>query len=325
MATDVVEGTGPRVVPVDTGNGMMRPVAMAHLSWGAIIGGAVSALALWLLLYAFGMAVGLSTVDQNDPGSLKSSGIFAGIWGVIAPLLALFLGGLVAARGAGMQDRGSGALHGLVMWGLTTLLGAWMVTNLLSTVAGGMASVGKAAAQAGVSGVTSAAGQSGDLMASLGVDANSLLGPINQRLRSEGKPTLTAEQLQAVGRDVAGDALRQGRMDRNMLMQSIVQHTPLSRADAEDLATRMSTEFDQRKGQLSAQVDRAKDTAQQGALKVADATGKAFWGIFAALFLGMISAVLGAVTGVSRRQRLAAARTAPPPGSPRPVLRSSEV
>ena len=67
-----------------------------RVSWGAIFAGAVTALALWLLLYSFGLAVGLTVIDPSDTGSLKSSGIFTGIWGLVAPLVALFVGGLVA-------------------------------------------------------------------------------------------------------------------------------------------------------------------------------------------------------------------------------------
>jgi hypothetical protein len=41
-------------------------------------------------------------------------------------------------------------------------------------------------------------------------------------------------------------------------------------------------------------------------LKAADVTGKAFWGIFFALLLGLLSATAGALVGVSRRQRIEA-------------------
>src|SRR5687767_6362637 len=88
-----------------------------RLSWGAIIGGAVAAVSVWMMLYALGIALGLSAVDPNNPGSLKSSGIFTGVWGLISPLVALFIGGLIAGRGAGPIDKGAGAVHGFVMWG----------------------------------------------------------------------------------------------------------------------------------------------------------------------------------------------------------------
>ena len=51
-----------------------------RLSWGAIFGGAVTALGLWVLLYAFGLAVGLSSLDPANPHSVRGSSIFTGVW-----------------------------------------------------------------------------------------------------------------------------------------------------------------------------------------------------------------------------------------------------
>src|SRR3954451_21808678 len=128
----IVEGTAtataidPRVLP-----------AKPRISWGAVFGGAFAALGIWLLLYAFGLAIGLSSVDPNDPGSVKGSGIFTGVWSGVAPLIALFIGGLVAGHLAGIFSRGYGALHGLVMWGLVAVSGAFMVVAIISSVVAG--------------------------------------------------------------------------------------------------------------------------------------------------------------------------------------------
>jgi hypothetical protein len=127
------------------------PVATSPtaLRWGAIFGGAFAALAIWLLLYALGLALGLSTIDPDRPYTLQRTGLFTGIWGLATPLVALFIGGLVASRGAGVVDRGGGALHGLVVWSFATVLGAWGVTTIATTALSGIASVGKGAVTAG--------------------------------------------------------------------------------------------------------------------------------------------------------------------------------
>jgi hypothetical protein len=70
------------------------------LRWGAIFAGAVAALASWALLVSLGLAIGLSTA-KGGAESLRASGIFTGIWGAISPLIALFVGGLVAGRASG--------------------------------------------------------------------------------------------------------------------------------------------------------------------------------------------------------------------------------
>src|SRR6185312_15472416 len=86
--------------------------AHPRVSWGAVFAGAVAAVGLWMLLYALGLAIGASTLNVQNAESAKSTGIFTGVWGAVAPLVALFVGGLVAGRGAGVASRGDGALHG---------------------------------------------------------------------------------------------------------------------------------------------------------------------------------------------------------------------
>jgi hypothetical protein len=62
--------------------------------------------------------------------------------------------------------------------------------------------------------------------------------------------------------------------------------------------------------------------AQTGALRAAEASGKAFWGVFGALLLGLIAAVIGGALGVphlvSPRRRVVAA---PTPTGPRTAPR----
>lgn len=292
--------------------------APVRMSWGAIIGGAIVALGLWTLLYTFGLAVGLSSVDPNNPGSVKASGIFTGIWGLLSPLVALFVGGMVASRGAGIVTRLGGAMHGLVMWGLTTLVGAWILSNLIGNLASGVASAGRTAVEAGAGAMSGVAGQMGNLAQTFGLDADDALRPLNQRLQAEGKPTITAEQLQGAASNVIRDGLREGRVDRGLLVNSIAQGTALSREDAEQVAMRVEDQFAAAKARLDQNLAGAKESLQKGTLKAADVTGKAFWGVFGTLFLGMLSAVFGATAGVSKRQRTWAGEqpVSPPRSSP---------
>jgi hypothetical protein len=128
------------MAPVLVRNGGRSPF---HVSWGALFAGAVAALGVWVLLYALGLALGLSTVDPSDTDTLRRTGIFTGLWGLVAPLVALFIGGLVAGRSAGPLRRGSGALHGLIVWSLTALGGLVLVANMFGGALGSAVSVGK--------------------------------------------------------------------------------------------------------------------------------------------------------------------------------------
>jgi hypothetical protein len=294
------------------------------LSWGAILGGTFVALGVWVLLYALGLALGLSSVDPGDPGSAKAAGIGTGIWSLIAPLIALFVGGMVAARTAGVMDKMGGALHGAVLWGLTTLVGIIVMGMALSSLLGTVFNVGKAAVGAtgsAVAGVATGAASQGDnagnLARTFGLNAEDALAPINQRLQAEGKPTITAEQLQAATKDVINTSIQQGRMDRQLLVNSIAQNTALSRQDAEEIAGRIEAQWNQQWGQVQTRVGELKEQVQTGALEAADTTGRVFWGVFLALLLGLISAIVGATLGVSNRQRFYAGGTLVPPAVPR--------
>ena len=274
------------------------------LNWGAILGGAFVALGMWILLYSLGLALGLSSVDPGDPGSARSAGIGTGIWSLIAPLIALFVGGYVAARTAGVVDKTGGALHGAVLWGLTTLAGTILMGMAITSLMGAVFNVGKTAVGAAGSAVSSAASQSGGVAQAFGLNADDAIAPINQRLRQEGKPTITSDQVQAATKDVVNTAVRTGNLDRNLLVSSIAENTKLSRQDAEEVATRVEQQFNQTKSQVGQQAGQVGQQVQEGALKAADTTGRVFWGIFGALLLGLVSSVLGSTLGVSKRQRI---------------------
>jgi hypothetical protein len=268
----------------------------SRISWGAVFGGAFAALGLWLLLYAFGLAVGLSSIDPNNPHSIRGSGIFTGIWSAVAPLIALFLGGLVAGRVAGVFARGFGALHGLVMWGLVSVGGAYLVLALMSSAVVGAAALGTTVARGGASALRNVAGGVIGGAQEAGVEWSDMLGPINRRLSAEGKPMVTAEELQAATKDAIQSSVRTGRFDRTVFENSLAQNTALSRDDVQEISQRVEVRLDQ----LKERARSAAETAKIDALKAADATGKAFWGVFGALLLGLIAAIAGGAVGVPR-------------------------
>lgn len=281
-----------------------------RLSWGAIIGGAFVSLAFWILLLALGMALGLSSLNFVEGVNAKSAGIGGGLWILISGLIALFIGGVVAARTAGPVDRPAALFHGAVLWGLSTVAVIFFVWSGVGAFLGGLANVGKSAVSAGTNAVQQGAlSEAGN---ALGLDFNDLLAPVNQKLSQEGKPQVTADQLQAATQDVLSTAVRQGRLDRDTLVISIAENTNLSRADAEDVAGRIETQFNQHKGQVISKV-------QTGATQVAHTSGKVFWGVFITLLLDLVAACLGAIVALGGR--VEPAPTVPETGTGIPVRR----
>src|SRR5690606_17289831 len=116
-----------------------------RVSWGAVLAGSLVAIMVMLLINLLTLGIGLQSIDPaTEAEPLAGVGTGAAIGVIIANVLALFLGGWVAGRVAGHTGRFEGALHGVLTWGLVTLLSFW----LLSTAVGRL-----------VSGVTGAIGQ----------------------------------------------------------------------------------------------------------------------------------------------------------------------
>ena len=275
--------------------------ASSNARWGAILGGVVMASALWVALHLFGMGVGLTAIDPNGDNSLRGIGIGTGIWSILAPMIALFVGGLVVSRLAPSPSRLTRVIHGGLVWAVAALASVAMLFMIASSlVRGAVATGGKVAgAVAGV--VEGGAGTvDGGTLSSLGIDSQELLGPINQRLRADGKPEVTAAQLEAAAKDALGTAVRTGNMDRPMLVKALAANTALSPGDANEIATAIESRWQD----VRARAGEMKDRAETAALQAAETTGKALLGLSIALFLGLAAAVGGALlTGHHDRRR----------------------
>jgi hypothetical protein len=270
------------------------------VSWSSIIAGLVVALGAWVLLSVLGLALGLSQADPNDPTTLRSAGMITGIWSVIVPIVALLLGGLVAARTAGIVTRPTGAIHGVVLWSLMMVASIALVGFVVKGVVN--TAIGAGTGLANAAGV-SATGGAQDLGQALGLDSQELLATTNDRLRSEGRPPVSQRELDATLKDIGGTAMREGGVDHATVVTAVTRNTRLQQADADDLANQIELQVNQQTSQLGQNV-------RTGAARVADTTGHAMWWVFLGMVLGLGAAVLGSTLGVSRRQRLAA--TLPP-------------
>jgi hypothetical protein len=293
---------------------MVRPISRETIidrrqplmRWGAVFAGTALAVGLWILLQTLGMGLGLAAVDTDDAGSLKAVGIGTGIWSVIAPLIALFIGAYVAGRLAGAREVRVGGTHGAVGWSLATVIGLWAMVSIVSTLASGAARIGGAAAHVtgtAISGATRAGGGVGAAMSALGIDPNDLLGPINQRLSQQGKPPITADQLQKTLQDVAQRGLHEGQLDREVIVESVARNTALSRADAEDVASQIETRYRDIANRAGERVQEVGEQATHVALETADKTGKALLLGGVMMLLSLASATGGGMLGARSTAR----------------------
>lgn len=122
----------------------MRPITREIIDrrqpimrWSAVFAGAIVSVALWVLLQMLGMGIGLAAIHVDDAGSLRDGGIGTTVWTVVAPFIAMFVGGVIAGRLAASRERTVGAMHGFVMWALTSLLGILATVSMVSMLASG--------------------------------------------------------------------------------------------------------------------------------------------------------------------------------------------
>jgi hypothetical protein len=102
-----------------------------YVEWTPVVAGAITAAALALVLQAFALAIGLS-VSSTAPTWRDASfalALLSGLYLVLAALasygLGGYFGGLMRARLTSREDADlRDGLHGLLVWGLATLLAA---------------------------------------------------------------------------------------------------------------------------------------------------------------------------------------------------------
>ncbi|WP_242354648.1 MULTISPECIES: hypothetical protein [unclassified Anaeromyxobacter] len=116
--------TGGRVLP--------------RLHWGAVIAGALVALAAHVVLGLVGAAIGFAA----EPADSQALGAGAAIWAMLTPFVATAIGAWIAVRMAADFDAAGSSLHGVVVWAIGLIAGALF---LAGTLASGAMSAGTAA------------------------------------------------------------------------------------------------------------------------------------------------------------------------------------
>lgn len=108
------------------------------LRWSAVFAGGACAVGIWLLLELLGVGAGLYARNAADSsGAMHAASIATRVWSLVAQVIALFFGGLVAGKFAQTYERKLAGLHGLVMWALTSLVGMWATVWVIAMITAG--------------------------------------------------------------------------------------------------------------------------------------------------------------------------------------------
>jgi hypothetical protein len=325
--------------------------SLRRISWAAVFAGMVMAVVVQLVLALIGAGFGLSTLEPvryNSPGAM-AIGIGAGVWWVVSSVIALFVGGWISGHLSATPDRTGSVLHGLLTWGLATLVTVYLIASLIGSVlSGGAAVVSKTAdvAAAGAGAVAApAVGFAREQLASSGITLESMKAQVQELLAQTGKPALqpaavSTQASSAAGQLSSGAAsagssgnspvadlqatlqkiIASGKetidqADREAVVNVVVARTGATRAEAEQRTDAWITQYQNAKAQFAQKRAEAEVKARQVADDAASATSKGALGAAVALILGAIAAAVGGM--VARRRVVfdeAVVRTGHPAG-----------
>lgn len=268
-----------------------RTIALNRVSWGAVLAGVVVALVVQLLLNMLGLGIGVATLDPGA-GDNPSAGTFsvaAGIWYVVAGIIAAYAGGYIAGRLSGRPVGSTAALHGLTSWAVATLVVFYLLTTAVGGIIGGVFS-GISGAMGGLGRTAASAAQ----VATPGLaTATDPFGAIERQLREASggsdPAALRDATVAAVRAAVTGDQA-QGQDARERAAQALAKAQNISIEDARIRVAQYEQQYRQT-------IEQAKQQAVQAAQTTAKIVSRgALFGFFA-LVLGAIAAWFGGRSG----------------------------
>lgn len=275
------------------------PSLPPRVSWGAVLAGAIVAVVVGLMLNVLGIAIGASAVDATggDTPSGQTFGIVSGVWLLVANLIGLAVGGYVAARFSGTADNTDGILHGLSVWGISYLISAVLLGNIIA----GTANTAFQGASSIIGGVAQGAGQAASAasgpaaQAAQQINPQQLIDRARSALQTGGDPArMSSEQRNAEIGTLVTRRVTNGNLpneDRQRLNQLVAAEYGISADEAQRRVTQVEE-------QATRTAQQAEQRAREAANAAATASAVAAYWVFAAMLLGAVAAVLGARLGI---------------------------
>ena len=273
-----------------------------RISWGAIIGGVILVVSVQLLLSLLGAGIGLDQVNTNagTTPNASSLGIGAGAWWIISSIIALAFGGYASAWLAGIELRWDGLLHGLITWGIATLLTVWLLTSAIGGIIGGGASAlgGLASAAGGglkdaAQPVAQAAGVTPDMVQQ---QAQAYLKPANPDPASMSPQDAQKQIATNLVTYAKGGPDAAAAKTQIVAIMAAQQHIPADQA---------AKQFDDAQAKLQQEKAQAIQTAKNAADATATAASHTSFAAFADLLIGAIAAAIGGSLAIQRRLQVA--------------------
>jgi len=274
---------------------------VSTLSWAAIIGGALVAASVSLILLSLGAGLGFASLSPwAGNGPPAAFGLIAAIWLIVVQWLSSAFGGYLAGR---MRARWNGlhndesvfrdTAHGVLSWALATVIALGLLGGAASAIVGGAF---HAATTAGAAGIQGIAAQGVAPAPGPNADPTTYFTDTLFRV-SQPAPTSQAAVVSPDVRAESGRILmtqfRDGRLtdaDKAYLAQLVATSTNMSLADAAKRVDDVSNQIAQAQSKLREAAEAARKAAAHAA----------FYFAFSLLIGAFIGGAAGALGGVHR-------------------------
>lgn len=181
---------------------------MDRVRWSSVLAGVFTVMVAIALFTVLGIALGLSTFEAEQR---QNFGIGAGIYGVIAALIAFALGGYMSARTTAVAGRGNAVLNGLMVWIVTVPLIVNLIGTGIGSLLGTATNLATTAASTAAQVAAPVAGQIADDVANdpnaqataevVATQAGAVVEDIQEQVEN-----VTPQDIEAAARDVSGAA-----------------------------------------------------------------------------------------------------------------------
>lgn len=263
-----------------------------RISWGAIVAGVAIAIIVHLALNLLGLGVGAAVIDPfQDQDTVMDFGTATIIWIVLSTLAAMFVGGWVAGRLAGLSDRLDSALHGLATWSVVTFITIFLIVSGVSRVVSGAANViGSSFSLAGntIENITP------EVADAIAVQENTLEDIENEvrSLQDADGNTITNSELYVALRRLLREGTNASDETRQAVIDTLVAQTGVTREEATTTVQRWENTYQQT-------VEDVEVFATEAGEDVADGVATAAIIAFISMLAGAAAAGFGGLAGAS--------------------------
>ncbi len=284
----------PADTVVTTTDVAARAPHFRYLDWGPVIAGAIGTAAFAFVLYAFGSAIGLSSVSAEPYRGLSGPAFFilATLYAAIVQVIAYAAGGYLAGRmrmpwldGTEGERHFRDGAHGFAVWALGTVVTGVI---LASGVSGALKTAAEATSAVAV-GAGAAASGNGAAMQPADYATDLLLRPGPQEAaETQAAPQDRGPILRTFVSNLRNDTLN--ARDRTYLAQTVARQTGMPQAEAEK-------RVDEAFAEAKAVEQRVREAAEQARKKSALA------GFITAATLAIACAAACVAAGLGARDR----------------------